>query len=158
MTSDMQSAIQESATNLRRRWFLRECSVGLAGIALNSLLTRDSLATSTSDQFAPRAPHFAPKAKRVVYLFQAGAPSQLELFDPKPELARRDGQLPPPELLEGYRAAFIKPNSALLGPKFSFAKHGQCGMDLSELIPHTAGVVDDLNVQSGVRISPENTY
>ena len=144
MTSDIHRAIQESATNLKRRWFLRECGVGLAGIALNSLLARDSHATSSPDQFAPRAPHFAPKAKRVVYMFQAGGPSQLELFDPKPELARRDGQLPPPELLEGYRAAFIKPNSALLGPKFSFARHGQSGMDLSELVPHTASVVDDL--------------
>ena len=65
---------------------------------------------------APRAPHFAGKAKRVIYMFQAGAPSHLELFDNKPELTKRDGQLPPAELLKGYRAAFINPNSALLGP------------------------------------------
>ncbi len=61
-------------------------------------------------------PHHPPRAKRVVYIFQAGAPSHLELFDPKPELTKRNGQLPPAELLQGYRAAFINPNSALLGP------------------------------------------
>jgi hypothetical protein len=68
----------------------------------------------------------------------AGAPSHLEMFDYKPQLAKFDGTLPPPELLKGYRAAFINPNSQLLGPKFKFAKYGQCGAELSELIPRTA--------------------
>ena len=68
----------------------------------------------------------------------------MELFDNKPELAARNGQLPPAELLKGYRAAFINPNSALLGPKFKFAKHGQCGMEFSEVLPHTARIADDL--------------
>ena len=68
----------------------------------------------------------------------AGAPSHLELFDYKPQLAKFDGTLPPAELLKGYRAAFINPNSKLLGPKFKFAKHGQCGAELSELLPHLA--------------------
>ena len=77
-------------------------------------------------------------------MFQAGAPSHLELFDYKPELAKRDGQLPPAELLKGYRAAFINPNSALLGPKYKFARHGQCGMELSELLPHTASIADEI--------------
>ena len=80
----------------------------------------------------------------MIYIFQAGAPSHLELFDNKPELARHDGQLPPAELLKGYRAAFINPNSALLGPKFKFAQHGQCGMELSEVLPHTAKIADEL--------------
>src|SRR5215218_5984073 len=134
---------QEQVTNsLTRRWFLRDCGVGLAGIALNSLLTRDGHAGLSG--IKPQGPHFPPKAKRVIYLFQAGAPSQIELFDRKPELAKRDGQLPPAELLKGYRAAFIKPNSALLGPKFKYAKHGQCGMELSEVLPHTAKLADDL--------------
>jgi hypothetical protein len=92
----------------------------------------------------PRMPHFAPKAKRVVYMFQAGAPSHLELFDHKPELAKWDGKLPPADLLKGYRAAFINPNSKLLGPKFKFAKHGQSGAEFSELLPHTAGIADEL--------------
>ncbi|MSU48087.1 MAG: DUF1501 domain-containing protein [Opitutus sp.] len=133
------------ARQLSRRWFLRDCGVGLAGIAAHSLLARDaSAAPATTNPLAAKAPHFPAKAKRVIYMFQAGAPSHLELFDPKPELTKRDGQLPPAELLKNYRAAFIKPNSALLGPKYKFAAHGQCGMELSELLPHTAEIADDL--------------
>ena len=94
-------------------------------------------ALAADDPLAPKQPHFAPKAKNVIFLFMAGAPSHLELFDNKPQLAKFDGTLPPAELLKGYRAAFINPNSKLLGPKFKFAKHGQCGAELSELLPHT---------------------
>src|SRR5205085_8186909 len=94
----------------------------------------------------PKTPHFAAKAKSVIYLFMAGAPSKLELFDNKPELAKWDGKLPPAELLKGYRAAFINPNSKLLGPKFKFARHGNCGAELSELLPKLAEVVDDIAI------------
>ena len=137
------------ARQLSRRWFLRECGVGLAGIAAHSLLAKDAApaavtAAPSSTSLAPKAPHFTPKAKRVIYMFQAGAPSHLELFDSKPELTKRDGQLPPAELLKDYRAAFINPKSALLGPKYKFAKHGQSGIELSELLPHTSKIVDDL--------------
>jgi hypothetical protein len=137
---------QARARYLTRRWFLSECGVGLAGIAAHSLLASEAGAKTAAPEnpLAPRQPHFPAKAKRVIYIFQAGAPSHLELFDNKPELAKHDGQLPPAELLKGYRAAFINPNSALLGPKFKFARHGQCGMELSEVLPHTAKVVDDL--------------
>ena len=76
----------------------------------------------------------------------AGAPSHLELFDYKPQLAKFDGTLPPPELLQGYRAAFISPNSKLLGPKFKFARYGQSGAEISELLPHLAQVVDDIAI------------
>ena len=76
----------------------------------------------------------------------AGAPSHLEMFDFKPQLAKFDGTMPPPELLKGYRAAFIDPNSQLLGPKLEPAKHGQCGAELSELIPHTASIADDIAI------------
>ena len=135
----------EVAKLTTRRWFLRDCGVGLAGIALHSLLRRDALgAPALPNPLAPRAPHFAPKAKRVIYLFQAGAPSHLELFDPKPELTKRNGQLPPAELLKDYKAAFIKPNSALLGPKYKFAPQGKCGMELSEMLPHLGEVADDI--------------
>ena len=132
---------------LARRWFLRDCGVGLGSIALASLLgERQAQAVNTfvSEPLAPRVPHFAPKAKRVIYLFMAGAPSHLELFDNKPALTKYDGTLPPAELLKGYRAAFINPNSALLGPKFKFARHGQSGAELSELLPHLASVCDDV--------------
>ena len=86
------------------------------------------------------------RAKRVIFLFMAGAPSHLELFDYKPELAKYDGKLPPAELLKGYRAAFINPNSTLAGPKFKFARHGQSGAELSELLPHLAAVADDVAI------------
>jgi hypothetical protein len=143
----------ETLNNLiRRRWFLSDCGIGLGAIAAQSLLQAESRAASgllrqeasPDNPLAPRKPHFDARAKRVVYLFQAGAPSHLELFDHKPELKARDGQLPPAELLKNYRAAFINPNSALLGPKFSFAKHGGCGMELSEVLPHTAAIADDI--------------
>lgn len=134
---------QVRARFLSRRWFLRDCGVGLAGIAARSLYAAES-SGGAANPLAPRQPQFPAKAKRVIYIFQAGAPSHLELFDYKPELTKRNGQLPPPELLKGYRAAFINPNSALLGPKFQFARHGQCGMELSEVLPHTAKIVDDL--------------
>jgi len=138
--------LSERATAFTRRWFLRDCGIGLAGIAMNSLLTREASAARQNalQNARPKGPHFPAKAKRVIYMFQAGAPSHLELFDPKPELTKRDGKLPPPELLKGYRAAFIKPNSALLGAKYKFARHGQSGMDFSELLPHTAGLADDI--------------
>jgi len=136
---------QATATYLSRRWFLQQCGVGLAGLAAQSLLANESRAAGAADNpLAPRASHFPGKAKRVVYMFQAGAPSHLELFDYKPELEKRNGQLPPAELLKGYRAAFINPNSALLGPKFKFARHGKSGMELSEVLPHTARIADHL--------------
>lgn len=130
---------------LRRRWFFRDCGVGLAGIAATSLLSQDSLqAADGANPLAVMQPHFPAKAKRVIYMFQAGAPSHLELFDYKPELTKNDGKLPPKELLAGYRAAFIDPNSALLGPKYKFAKHGKCGMELSEVLPHIASIADEI--------------
>ncbi len=134
---------------LARRWFLQECGVGLGAMALAELIGPASTAraaTTTADPLAPKAPHFAPRAKNVIFLFMAGAPSHLELFDNKPELAKFNGTLPPPELLKGYRAAFINPNSKLLGPKFKFAKHGQCGAELTELLPHLATVADDIAI------------
>jgi hypothetical protein len=111
---------------LTRRWFFKQCGVGLGSIALGQLLGESVMGAASLNPMAPREPHFAPKAKRVIYLFMAGAPSHLELFDNKPELAKWDGKLPPADLLKGYRTAFINPNSKLLGPKFKFAKHGKC--------------------------------
>ncbi len=133
-----------------RRWFLQECGVGLGSLALLDLLTRGGCAAPATpalpDPLAPKAPHFTPKAKRVIFLFMAGAPSQMELFDNKPGLARLDGTLPPADLIKNYRAAFINPSSKLLGPRFKFAKHGKCGAELSELLPHLATVVDDIAI------------
>jgi hypothetical protein len=135
-----------------RRWFLQQCGVGLGAVALGQLLSEGGYAAPVADAdsvnnpLAPKIPPFAPKAKRVIFLFMAGAPSHLELFDNKPQLAKFDGTLPPPELLKGYRAAFINPNSKLLGPKFKFAKHGQSGAELSELLPKLSEVADDIAI------------
>lgn len=136
----------DDPTNVSRRWFLRDCGVGLGAIALADLLGGSAQAAPAADPMAPKRPHHEPKAKRVIYLFMAGGPSQPELFDYKPKLAELDGTLPPADLLQGYRAAFINPNSRLLGPKFQFAKHGECGAELSELLPHLATVVDDISI------------
>lgn len=130
---------------LARRWFLQQCGVGLGSAALANLLTADGYASEAkADPLQAKKPPLPAKAKRVIFLFMAGAPSHLEMFDYKPKLKELDGQLPPQELLEGYRAAFINPNSKLLGPKFKFAKHGQSGAEISELLPYTAKVADDL--------------
>jgi hypothetical protein len=136
----------DRARQQARRWFLRDCGLGLGSAALASLLARDGRGADggTSASSSVRATHFPAKAKQVVYLFQAGAPSHLELFDNKPELTKRDGQLPPAELLKGYRAAFIKPNSALMGPKYGFKRYGKSGIELSELLPHLGEVADEI--------------
>jgi uncharacterized protein (DUF1501 family) len=133
---------------ITRRWFFQQCGVGLGAIALGSLFRDSGWASpfALANPLEPKQPHFPAKAKRVIFLFMAGAPSHLELFDYKPELAKWNGKLPPPDLLKGYRAAFINPNSTLLGPKFKFAKHGQCGTELSELLPHLAEVVDEIAI------------
>ncbi|HEU0005664.1 MAG TPA: DUF1501 domain-containing protein [Terriglobia bacterium] len=133
-----------------RRWFIEQCGVGLGAMAFGHLLQSPGFAAALQDAplnpLAPKKPHHTPKAKSVIFLFMAGAPSHLELFDFKPQLAKFDGTLPPPELLKGYRAAFINPNSKLLGPKFKFAKYGKCGAELSELLPHLSTVVDDIAI------------
>lgn len=128
-----------SGNPLARRWFLQQCGVGLGAVALRQML-------HASDPLAPKDPHHKPTAKNIIFLFMGGGPSHLELFDYKPELARHEGSLPPSELLDGYRAAFIDPNSTLLGPKFKFSRHGDSGAELSELIPHTAGIADDIAI------------
>ena len=141
----MKKEIQdEIATYQTRRWFLKNCGVGMAGMALNSLMASDGVSATTQPSLQPKVPHFAPTAKRVIYIFQAGAPSHIDLFDSKPELIKRDGQLPPAELLKDYRAAFINPNSALYGSKYNFSRHGQSGFEISELLPHISKHVDDI--------------
>jgi hypothetical protein len=150
---DRTTQIQDGLrSHLTRRWFFRDCGVGLGSIALGSLLgntmTGSALAEAIAptSPLAPKLPHYAPKAKSVIFLFQAGAPSHLDLFDRKPMLEKFNGTLPPKELVKDYRAAFINPSSTLLAPKFKFAKYGNCGAELSELTPHLAEVVDDVAI------------
>src|SRR5262245_66035455 len=124
-----------------RGHFFGQCAVGLGSIALNYLLARDGFGAPQRPQIDPNnpmAPRKAPlpaKAKRVIYLFMAGGPSQLELFTDKPKLRELTGQKPPESLMKGKRFAFLKGNETLLGSKRKFARYGQSGMQLSELLP-----------------------
>jgi uncharacterized protein (DUF1501 family) len=129
-----------------RRSFLATSASGLGGVALASLLTEDGL---LADEFAnpliPRRPHYEPKAKACINIFMAGAPSHLDLFDPKPELNKRHGQSLPKDVLDKARFAFIKPDTVkLMGTKRVFKPYGQCGMELSDYLPHLGTVADEL--------------
>ena len=135
-----------------RRQFLRRSGLGFGSAALVTLLAEDGRAKpgrsqgDSHDPLAPKKPHHATKAKRVIYLHMIGAPSHLDLFDRKPELQKRDGQECPAELLKGRRFAFIGGKMTLAGSPFKFAKHGKCGLELSELLPNLATVADDIAV------------
>jgi len=145
MSPDLHLMHAARAQLLSRRWFFGDCGIGLAGIAAGALAAREAGAgIAPPSPLAVKEPHYAPRAKRVVYMFQAGAPSHLELFDWKPELAKHDGKLPPADLLKGYRAAFINPNSALLGPKYKFQPYGKAGIEMSELVPHIGQIADEI--------------
>jgi len=126
-----------------RRWFMKECGIGLGSIALTSLLAQESSA-STTNPLAPKGGHFPGKAKNVIFLYMGGAPSHLDLFDYKPKLAKLDGTPPPPELLKNYQSAFINKGNNLLGPKFKFKKYGQAGTEMAEILPHIGSHADDI--------------
>ncbi|HEV7868338.1 MAG TPA: DUF1501 domain-containing protein [Chthoniobacteraceae bacterium] len=133
------------APHVSRRHFLQDCGVGLGKMALAGLLTeRLGSRAWAANPLAVGQPHFPAKAKRVIHLFMAGAPSQLDLFDYKPALAKLEGQPLPPSVIGGQRYAFIRSDAAVLGPKFAFSKHGQSGAELSELLPHLSKIVDEI--------------
>src|SRR5262245_37647627 len=110
-----------SVEDITRRHFFKQTGFGIGAMALSSLLNENIFATNGPQ----RIQHFAPKAKRVIYLFMAGAPSTLDMFDNKPALRKYDGQPCPDEYLKGERFAFIKGTPRLLGSPFDFKKHGQ---------------------------------
>jgi uncharacterized protein (DUF1501 family) len=145
-----------------RRQLFRDCGVGVGKLALASLLAREATAASPSrtgppiDGGALEQLHHRPRAKRVIYLFMAGAPSQLDLFDHKPKLVELAGKPIPPSVIEGQRYAFIQPDAAVLPPQYKFARHGQSGAEISEILPHTAGVVDELAILRGVHTDQFN--
>src|SRR5947199_3394875 len=142
--TDFQARLQQ----ITRRQLFRDCGVGLGKIALASLLVGANKASASpatiNNPLAPRLPHFAAKAKRVIYLFMAGAPSQLDLFDNKPALVELSGKPIPKELVKNERFAFIRGEPKVLGSPYKFARHGKCGAELSELLPHLAEIVDDI--------------
>jgi hypothetical protein len=142
----------DDALTLRgtRRQFFANAGLSLGSIALAAQLAREGQGAAPQAKFqsplAPRPTHFAPKAKRVIFLFMAGGPSQLELFDYKPKLQELDGQTVPEEYVKGKRFAFLKGKPKLVGTRRKFAKYGQCGMELSELLPHLGSIADDVTL------------
>jgi len=132
-----------------RRHFLGRCAVGLGGIALASMLNQArGTSAAPSSPLAPKPTHFPARAKNIIYLFMAGGPSQLELFDHKPKLVELNGQPIPTSFIEGKRFAFMDSShgTRLMGTRRQFAQHGRSGMWVSELFPHTARIVDELTM------------
>ncbi len=147
--------LETHSRNIARRHFLGDCGVGLGKLALAGLLTgsdasRSARAAEPFDPLAPKEPHFPGKAKRVIHLFMAGAPSQLETFDNKPQLTRFEGKPLPASIIGDQRYAFIRRDAAVLGPRFKFARHGESGAELSDAMPHLAKVADELCIVRSV--------
>ena len=137
----MNQQLQDTCS-ITRRHFYKTAGLGFGAIALQSLLARDGVLAQSANPLAPKPPMFEPKAKRVIYLHMAGSPSQLELFEHKPELAKLHMKDCPLSFLEGKRFAFIKGVPKILAGQFRFERHGQSGQWISELLPHFAKVVD----------------
>lgn len=138
---------QRNCLDITRRHFLHDCGVGVGKMAFAGLLASELCAQSPDtfvNPLAPRPAHFAGKAKAVIHLFMAGAPSHLDLFDFKPALTEMDGKPLPASVTEGQRLAFIRADAAVMGPQFKFARHGQSGLEVSEALPHLSKIVDDI--------------
>ncbi|MEO1617843.1 MAG: DUF1501 domain-containing protein [Planctomycetota bacterium] len=142
---------------LTRRQLFSSCGIGLGKISLASLLSSDASAgEGTKEASESEGLHHAARAKRVIFLFMAGAPSQLDLFDHKPKLTELEGKPIPPSVIDGQRYAFIQPDAAVLSPRFAFSRHGQSGTELAETLPYLAEVVDDLAVIRSVHTDQFN--
>ena len=144
----MNAALQQ-AQHITRRHFLRDCQVGLGGLALASLAAQETAAApaDTADNpLAVRQPHFEPKAKNVIFLHMAGSPPHLDLLDYKPELVKRNDEACPDEFIKGKKFAFTSGTPKLLGTPHKFAQYGESGAWVSDALPHIAGVVDDLTI------------
>src|SRR5438094_5007932 len=141
----------ENATLITRRKFFQQCGTGMGSLALASLLNENLFAAAASDPAAsrPLGQHFKAKAKNIIYLFQSGGPSHLDLFDYKPELIKRNGQQMPEEVLKNIRLAQIGKNAAVLGTNYKFKQYGKSGVWLSELLPHLSSIVDDVAFVQG---------
>lgn len=144
-----------------RRHFFNECGVGLGKMALAGLLadsTRPARAAAAQsiDPLAVRPPHFPGKAKAVIHLFMAGAPSHLDLYDYKPALVKHDGKPIPPEVIGGQRYAFIRSDAAAMAPRFKFTKYGQAGMEMAEVLPHIGRIADDICLIRSVKTDQFN--
>ena len=150
----MDRATQQKQALLReitRRTFFQQVGYGIGGLALSSILSESLFASGAqtalrTDSMAPKTPHFKAKAKNVIFLFMAGAPSQVDLLDYKPILNKFDGQPCPAELLKGEQFAFIQGVPHMLGSPYQFERVGQSGQEISELLPHLKEIADDIAV------------
>jgi hypothetical protein len=149
--------------DITRLHFFRDCGIGVGKIALAGLLAESlpggAVAAAIDPRRSPLAAkpaHYSGTAKAVIQLFMAGAPSQLDMFDSKPKLAQIEGKPIPPEVIGGQRYAFIRPDAAVLGPQYRFAKHGESGAEISEVLPHLAKVVDDIAIVKSCRTDQFN--
>ncbi|MCC2669367.1 MAG: hypothetical protein K0Q72_1838 [Armatimonadetes bacterium] len=137
---------------LNRRRFLTSSQSGLGLLALSSLLQQDGLlaapaaSAGRTDPLAPKAPHFAPRAKRCLFIFLIGGTSQMDMWDPKPELNRLHGQKIPDSFREGVRLGQTSYDAPLMGCPFGFRRYGRSGMEMSELLPHLGAHADDLTL------------
>jgi len=150
---------EEILKEITRRTFFKQIGYGIGGLALSNLLLESGLAAEPAqalNPMAPKKPHFAPKAKNVIYLFMAGAPSQVDLFDPKPTLVKYNGEPCPDELLKGERFAFIRGKPRLLGSPYKFEQVGESGQWVSELLPHFKEIADDVAVVRSVKTDQFN--
>ena len=146
-----------------RRDFLTTSASGIGTVALASMLQQDGLlgaeASAATDPLAPKMPHFAPKAKNCIFIFMAGAPSQLDLFDPKPKLNELNGKPLPESMTKNVRFAFIKKESAVLvGSNRKFKPHGECGTEFSDYLPHIGSVADDIALIRSMRSTQFNHH
>jgi hypothetical protein len=136
--------------HVTRRAFLKRSGLGLGAMALSSLLTESLFAAGPAgvarNPLAPRPPHFAPRAKRVIYLHMVGAPSQLDLFDHKPELEKYDGKPCPDDFIKGKRFAFLRGHPNIAATRQQFQRHGKSGAEMSQLLPHLAEVADEIAI------------
>src|SRR5688572_1371174 len=145
-----QRFVETIRAELTRRHFFGRTANGLALAALAGLLEKTSnaaagQAAASAAAAGPRLPHFSPRARRAIYLFMSGGPSQLDMFDPKPRLVELNGQPMPESFTRGQRVAQLMGQELrCVGSKFRFARHGQGGAEMSELLPHTARVADQL--------------
>jgi hypothetical protein len=140
-------SLHDSRLSLTRRMLLQSAGMGIGGLALNALLAEEPRGEFlANDPLSLKSPRIPARAKNIIFMHMVGAPSQLDLFDYKPTLQQYDGQPCPKHLLEGQRFAFLRGHPSLMGTKFKFAKHGNSGLELSELLPHLASVADDIAV------------
>jgi hypothetical protein len=154
------SDIEEPLRTITRRHFFRQSGFGVGAVALSALLDDKLFAQTQSGKaanpLARRAPHFAPRAKNIIYLFMAGAPSQLDLFDYKPKLTQHNGEEIPEEFVKGERFAYNKGAPRLLGSPYTFKRYGQSGAEISTLFPHLSTVADDLAIVRSIHTDQFN--